>query len=635
MIFNIMKYRNIFIVVIVLFLMFNANKLAGSVLANVAMLQLSQTLLKSDYFRANSGQYPYWKLITADASIQAAKNNFDLSLAIFPDQEFAKWGAARCALILGKGSEAANYLTDIQFDPQKKPQLFQDAIIAFSYGGKPAEAISLYKRQNLSTVINLKLKEALTYAYFVEIQGGKLSLADAKIEIEKLLPDNMYFNYLEWASSIEAKETERTEELRLRLVTRSGFAENEFLFAFDHLAFVNLVKAGILRREKLEFFGADLAWSRQDIRGSELLMVDLIEAFPNESIWNIHLGDIYYRLGKISEAYNLYRHALAIEPQSTAAIIRLVKDDYANLKDVESIDNITQILDILFTSDQAMEKLPLLFRIYKLCSRLDQFNNGAQYCTQYRPNGQITITSDFLENKLIQLFQNSQFKVVPNTFDNGLTFQAYTVDEMTLIRGEPVDVFLYWQIDSGHECPKNDLNWFLFGDWCVQMVNNVQSEIVNGGFELGFENGYPKGYMTGIYPVDGDTSTKKIIEDDKGGLLSSVFVMDNTETFTQTSLTTRYYPIKSDGFYVQSGEFKGIAGKGWFGRNVYGNSLEYYLGQISYIMKYIRPSDWKDYRGIFVPEPDREKFQVWTLNLYTSGPLYFDNSYIFHVTFPK
>ena len=631
-----MKYRNIFILVGVSFFIFNANKLAGSVLANVAMLQLSQTLLKSEYFKASSEEYPYWNLTTADPAIQGAKNNFDLSLALFPDQEFAKWGAARCALILGEGSAAASYLADLPFDPQKNPQMFQDAIVAYSYGGKPAEALSLYKNKNLTTVINLKLKEALTYAYFVEIQGGKLSLADAKIEIEKLLPDNLYFNYLMWASSMEAKETERTEEIRLRIVTRSGFAENEFLFAFDHLAFVNLAKAGVLRREKLEFFGADLAWARRDIRGSELLMVDLIEAFPNESIWITYLGDLYYRIGKFSEAYILYRRALEIDPQSTGAIIRLTKDDYANLKDVEAIENITHILDILFNSDQSLEKLPLLFRTYKLCLRLEQFYNGAIHCKNNRPNnGQIAMTSGFLENKLIELFVNSQFKVEPNTFDNGLTFQGYTVDEIALVRGEPVDVFLYWQIDSRHECLNNDLNWLLLGDWCIQMVTNVQNEIINGGFELGFENGYPKGYMTGIYPVDGDPSTKKIIEGDQGGLSSSVFVMDNTETFTQTSLTTRYYPIKLDGFYVQSGEFKGITGKGWFGRNVYGNSLEYYLGQISYIMKYIRPLGWKDYRGIFIPERDQKKFQAWTLNLYTSGPLYFDNSYIFYVAFPS
>jgi len=205
--------------------------------------------------------------------------------------------------------------------------------------------------------------------------------------------------------------------------------------------------------------------------------------------------------------------------------------------------------------------------------------------------------------------------------DNGWVFLGYDVDEERLVRGEMVDLLLYWAGPDSAIAGSEQDGWYRAGERWVQVLEDAQTLIPNGGFELGVEGESPAGFPEDIY--DADPVTRRLVLDSRSGLRTDMALLDNTESYNKTSLISKYVPINPNALYLQASWIRSIEGNGRLGQRWKGKIKGGY--PYSYTVTGVRADDWRHYAGVTGAPEGADSCQVWLLNYKSVGQVYFDN----------
>ena len=221
--------------------------------------------------------------------------------------------------------------------------------------------------------------------------------------------------------------------------------------------------------------------------------------------------------------------------------------------------------------------------------------------------------------------------LVGQELDSGWTFLGYDVNEERLIRGEPVDILLYWVGPASANAGSEQDGWYQAGERWVQVLEGVQNLVLNGGFELGTVDGSPTGFPHDIYSAD--PNTRRLVADVRAGQRTTVALLDNTEVYNRTSFASTYVPINPDGLYLQAGWLKSEEGSGFLGRRWAGDIAKGVL-PYDYVVAGVRPDDWQHYAEVTRPLEGATRCQIWLLNYETVGRVYFDNVLFVEIGLP-
>ena len=222
--------------------------------------------------------------------------------------------------------------------------------------------------------------------------------------------------------------------------------------------------------------------------------------------------------------------------------------------------------------------------------------------------------------------------LVGQELDNGWTCLGYDLVEERLIRGEPVDLLVYWVGSASANAGSEQNGWYRAGERWVQVLERVQNLVPNGGFELGLDgDGSPTGFPGDIYRAD--PGTRRLAGDVRARQHTTVAMLDNTEVYSRTSFASTWVPVNPDALYVQAGWMKSIGGKGYLGRRWAGNVAEG-TRHYSYVTTRVTADEWQHYAGMTRPLEGATRCQVWLLNHKAVGRVYFDNVLFVEVGLP-
>ena len=212
--------------------------------------------------------------------------------------------------------------------------------------------------------------------------------------------------------------------------------------------------------------------------------------------------------------------------------------------------------------------------------------------------------------------------LVGQELDSGWTFLGYDVDEERLIRGEPIDLLLYWEGPASAHAGSERDGWYRAGDRWVQVLEGVQNLASNGGFELGAEDGSPTGFPGDMYRADPDT--RGLVADSRAGRRTTVALLDNTAVYSRTSFASTWLPVNADRLYLQAGWMKSVGGNGYLGRRWAGDIAEG-VRPYSYVAAGVTADDWQPCAGLAQPLEGATRCQIWLLNYMAVGRVYFDD----------
>jgi hypothetical protein len=221
---------------------------------------------------------------------------------------------------------------------------------------------------------------------------------------------------------------------------------------------------------------------------------------------------------------------------------------------------------------------------------------------------------------------------VGQEFDSEWTFLGYDVNEERLVRGEPVDLLLYWTGPTSTSAGRSEDGWYQAGNRWVQMLEDVQNLVSNGAFELGhLEDGSPTGFPHDIYGASSDT--RRVTTDRLAGRPTTVALLDNTQVDDRTSFASTHIPIQIGSLYLQAGWLKSEEGNGYLGRRWMGDVVDG-VRPYDYVAAGITANEWRQHAEVTQPLGGAERCQVWLLNWESLGRVYFDQISLVEVGLP-
>ena len=221
--------------------------------------------------------------------------------------------------------------------------------------------------------------------------------------------------------------------------------------------------------------------------------------------------------------------------------------------------------------------------------------------------------------------------LVGQRLDDGWMLLGYDVNEERLVRGEPVDLLLYWEGPPSVSGGSEQDGWYRAGERWVQVLEGAHNLVLNGSFELGAEAGSPTGFPWDIFRAG--PGTRRLVSDTRTGQRTTVALLDNTEVYSRTSFASAWIPVNPDGLYLQSGWLKSVGGDGWLGRRWKGN-IPGEVRTYSYVATDVSAVNWHHYTGLTRPMEGATHCQIWLLNWQAVGAVYFDGVLFVEVGLP-
>jgi hypothetical protein len=216
--------------------------------------------------------------------------------------------------------------------------------------------------------------------------------------------------------------------------------------------------------------------------------------------------------------------------------------------------------------------------------------------------------------------------LVGQELEDGRDLLGYDVDEERLVRGEGVDLVLYWAGLSTGEAGSEQEGWYRAGDRWVQVMEGVENLVWNGGFELGMA-----GFPYDVY--DADPATRKLAAELRGERPTTAGLLVNAQENRYTSLASTYVSVHPGGLYLQAGWIKSRQGNAYLGR-LWNGDIARGVIPYNYAAAAVRPGDWQHYAGLAQPLPGAKQCQVWLLNYQAEGMVYFDNVLFVEIGLP-
>ena len=643
-----MKRGTALVVALALLLLLRGPALMSAVWTNAGMLTLRDVLLSQ--VDLAPGTYPVFGALQGDAATVRAMQHFRHAVAFNGNSLAGRWALGRAALAAGDVETAADALGPLVGRVGHNPLLYYDVLIALSYSGRPGEVVALYESTPPPRPTQV-ISDAVALAYLDLMTGGQGSGETRRglEQAQELRPGDLYANYNLWKQAREAGDVETaaacSETLTYFLLEAVHPADERLL---DYAAEVipALLEDGLWDRDKTLNVISFLVWQHNAAPGVERLLEQLIERYPSEPDWPFYLAELYRRRGDLERAEAAYRQAVAVEPVYAQACLRLgmvaqAKSQSPILKSQAQLEEAAGWYGKYH--EMAPDDLLGLKRLAEVCTALEEAGVEDASCREaaarvrgdqksrgteeqgsdggkaIRKSPVAVLWAEWLD----QVATGEPQHLVGQELDSGWTFLGYDVDEDRLIRGEPVDLLLYWVGPVSTDAGLEQNGWYRAGERWVQVLEGVQNLVLNGGFELGIEEDEsPMGFPWDIYRADLDT--RRLVTDFRAGQHTTVALLDNTEVYSSTSFASMYVPINPEAMYLQAGWIKSVGGSGYLGRRWTGDIAEG-VRPYSYVAAGVSPEDWQHYAGMTQPLEGAARCQIWLLNWKAMGQLYFDN----------
>jgi tetratricopeptide (TPR) repeat protein len=386
---------------------------------------------------------------------------------------------------------------------------------------------------------------------------------------------------------------------------------------------MRLDRYGVWSPERMVDVVSYLVWREGDPQAEDLLSY-LAETYPDDARWPLYRGDLFRLQGRGEQAEASYREALAVDPQCAQALLRLgMLSGEAGGPSSDAAAWYRRYHELVDGDLLALKRLAEVCAAMENSGVLDGACRAAAESTVGDDLPEDARAADLLWAAWRQRVREADPQyTIGQELDSGWTILGYDVDEGRLIRGEAVDLLLYWAGPRAAEAGAEDEGWYRAGDRWAQVLEEVSSLVFNGGFELGSVNGSPAGFPKDIYRAG--ASTRRLAMGTRGGRQTTVGLLANTEVDDRTSLVSGEIPIRGDALYLQAGWMRGEDGSGALGRRWIGSTPQGVRNH-DYVVGSASPEAWQHYAAVAQPLDGARGCQVWLLNFESTGRVYFDN----------
>ncbi len=199
-----------------------------------------------------------------------------------------------------------------------------------------------------------------------------------------------------------------------------------------------------------------------------------------------------------------------------------------------------------------------------------------------------------------------------------MAFLGYDVDEDRLVREDTVALWLYWLGPVDGIPISNEGDFYQLGQRRVQVLEEVQNLVPNGGFEIGQ---VLFGFPNDLYNKT-ETGTRMFVTDIRNGQATTAALLSNTSEFSQTSFIPNHIPVEQNHFYLQAGWMKSEGGDDRLGWRWLGNFKEAIYDYVAWSPQL---DYWAHHAKIIKPVPGATEVELWLNNYWTTGKAYFDN----------
>jgi tetratricopeptide (TPR) repeat protein len=413
------------------------------------------------------------------------------------------------------------------------------------------------------------------------------------------------------------------------------------MWEYQWEAACSLIANGDWSRQRLHDVAA--YYARGGRRGnidalSEATLEALAQKWPEDPLLVFYLGDLADRGGQHARASQAYRRAISIEPDLALAYERLgaiAERDAGSKTDAQSwsayADAAEWYASYLSRAGQS-HLMVALNRLAGVCAGIERATgvvtqpcaDGArrvvgQDSDLMVPDVDLVGAASVLREAWIEHAADREPEfAVEQQIGGGWTLLGYDIDDEAAVRGEAVDVTLYWLGNGLPASGEEHDGWYRAGGRWVQVQGDVRSILPNGGFELG---------RKGVLPLGIERRVPGGVDDDLP-LLKSRRADQNTMVAVTESghsgLATAYVPVRPGGVYLFGGwvQSRGTgSGLGW----TWDDEGDLPNSQDATFSCSPGPNGWCHCSALVLVPRDREQCQLWLINRGNAGPARFDN----------
>jgi tetratricopeptide (TPR) repeat protein len=262
----------------------------------------------------------------------------------------ARWGLGRAALAAGDAEAAADALGPLAGRAGHNPLLYDDLLMALSYGRRPEGVIALYDSalplqhtQAISDVVALAYLDLLTG---IQGDGGARGAGQVGRWLERvcaLRPGDLYANYYLWRQARERGDVTgatRHRETLTHFPLEAIHPADERVLDYAVEVIPTLLESGLWDWERTLNVVSFLVWQHSESSGVERLLERLGECYPTEPEWPFYLAELYHRRGNLDQAEAAYHQTLVVDPEYVQAYLRLgmVTEAQSRISDLASQD---------------------------------------------------------------------------------------------------------------------------------------------------------------------------------------------------------------------------------------------------------------------------------------------------------
>ena len=326
-----MQCRTALVGALALLLLLHGPALMSAAWTNAGMLVLRDARLAQ--VESVSGAYPVHGALRGDAAMAQVMRYLRRAVALDRADPAARWAMGRAALAAGDAETAADALGPLAGRAERNPLLYDDMLMALSYGGRPEEVIALYesappprRTRAISDVVALAYLDLATGGSGDEGTGGHGEVGQWLERSNALRPGDLYASYHLWRQARERGDLEAAtvySETLAYFPLEAVHPADERLLGYAADVIPALVEEGLWDREKTLNVVSFLVWQHNRATGMKRLLEQLIERYPAEPDWPFYLAELYHRRGDLDWAEAAYRQVLEVDPTYAQAYLRL------------------------------------------------------------------------------------------------------------------------------------------------------------------------------------------------------------------------------------------------------------------------------------------------------------------------
>jgi tetratricopeptide (TPR) repeat protein len=325
------RCRTALVGALALLLLLRGPVLMSAAWTNAGMLLLRDALLAR--VDPAPGNYPVRDVLQENAATGKVLQYLRRAMALNGDYLAARWGLGRAALAVGDAEMAADALGPLAGSVGHNPLLYDDVLMALSYGGRSEGVIALYdsapplrRTEAISDVVALAYLDLVTGGQGDERTGGQGEVRQWLERASALRPGDLYATYHLWRQALHSGDLAGAtvySETLIYFPLDAVHPADERLLEYAAEVIPALLGDGLWDREETLNVVSFLVWQYNGATGTERLLEQLIERYPAEPDWPFYLAELYHRRGDLDRAEAAYRQVLETDPDYAQAYLRL------------------------------------------------------------------------------------------------------------------------------------------------------------------------------------------------------------------------------------------------------------------------------------------------------------------------